>query len=562
MTLTYEEAAAQVTAPGQLFEVVEEDVLGVRQRVFVHAPATLRQLFDAARGHGERTFLVFEDERWSFARVMASVDALAAALVSRYGVRPGDRVAIGMRNYPEWVVSFAAVTSIGAISVSLNAWWGDEELAFALEDSSPRVLVADRERATRAAGVAGVAAGLGIVVVRSAEGEGMPPGAARWEDVVVAGAPMPAVEVGADDDATILYTSGTTGRPKGAVSTNRAVSQALFGFACRTVIERTRKGADASDDEGELTDMSFILVVPLFHVTGCVPVMLSCFALGMKMVMMYRWEPDRALELIEREQVTTFVGVPTQSWDLLESPRFHESDTSSLRSVGGGGAPAPTALVQRVADSFRRGTPAIGYGMTETNALGPGNSGADYLAHPTSTGRTVPILQVSIRDGMGEELAVGCSGEIWLKGPNLIRGYWNRPDATAEAFVDGWMRTGDLGRLDEEGFVYVEDRIKDVILRAGENVYPAEVESVFYEHPAVHEAAVVGVAHERLGEEVAAVVVTRQGTAVGAAEIQAFVGERLAVYKVPSRVLVVAEPLPRNAAGKVLKRELRDRFSD
>ncbi len=565
MTLTYEEVAAQVTAPGQLFEVVEEDVVGVRQRVFAHAPATLRQLFDSARGHGERTFLVFEDERWSFARVMASVDALAAALVGRYGVRPGDRVAIGMRNYPEWVVSFAAITSIGAISVSLNAWWGEEELAFALEDSSPRVLVADRERATRAAGTAGTAgtaARLGIVVVRSAGGEGLPPGAARWEDVVVAGAPMPAVEVGTDDDATILYTSGTTGRPKGAVSTNRAVLQALFGFACRAVIERIRKGADAPEDEGELTDMSFILVVPLFHVTGCVPVMLSCFALGMKMVMMHRWEPDRALALIEREQVTTFVGVPTQSWDLLESPRFHELDTSSLRSVGGGGAPAPATLVQRVADSFGRGTPAIGYGMTETNALGPGNSGADYLAHPTSTGCTVPILQVSIRDGLEGELPVGRSGEIWLKGPNLIRGYWNRPDATAGAFVDGWMRTGDLGRLDGEGFLYIEDRIKDVILRAGENVYPAEVESVLYEHPAVREAAVVGVTHERLGEEVAAVVVTRQGTTVGAAEIQAFVGERLAVYKVPSRVLVVAEPLPRNAAGKVLKRELRERFSD
>ncbi|MHB8506821.1 MAG: class I adenylate-forming enzyme family protein [Acidimicrobiales bacterium] len=563
MALTYEEAAAQVTAPGQIFEVVETEVLGVRHRVFAHAPVTLRALFEGARGHGGRTFLVYEDERWSFAAVMAAVDAFAAALVGRYGVKPGERVAIGMRNYPEWVVSFAAITSIGAISVSLNAWWTEEELAFALGDSAPRVLVADRERAARAAATA-ARLGVEVVVVRAGDGagppNGLPPGAARWEEVLVDGAPMPDVEVGADDDATILYTSGTTGRAKGAVSTNRAVMQALFGFACRTVIERTRKGGGAPADEGELTDMSFILIVPLFHVTGCVPVMLSCFALGLKLVMMHRWEPERALELIERERVTAFVGVPTQSWDLLESPRFHEFDTSSLRSIGGGGAPAPPALVHRVAGSFSGGTPTIGYGMTETNALGPGNSGADYLDRPTSTGRTVSIMGVSVRGPRGEELPADRSGEVWLRGPNLIRGYWNRPDATSEAFVDGWLRTGDLGHLDEEGFLYVEDRIKDMILRGGENVYSAEVESALYEHPGVHEAAVFGVPHERLGEEVAAVVVAKRGRDVGAAELQAFVGERLAAFKVPSRVRVVAEPLPRNAAGKVVKRELRERF--
>jgi long-chain acyl-CoA synthetase len=275
---------------------------------------------------------------------------------------------------------------------------------------------------------------------------------------------------------------------------------------------------------------------------------------------MYRWDPDRALELIERERVTNFVGVPTQSWDLMQSPRFADFDTSSLLAVGGGGAPAPPELVRRVSTNFAKASPGIGYGMTETNAYGPQNGGADYLSHPTSTGRATPIMQVEVRDGLGEPLAVGERGEIWFKGPNLIRGYWNRPDATAETIVDGWLRTGDIGRLDDEGFVYVEDRAKDMVIRGGENVYCAEVEGAIYEHPAVHEAAVFGVPHERLGEEVAAVVVPRPGVIVTPEELQAHVAERLAAFKVPSRIAVWTHPLPRNPAGKVLKRDLREQF--
>jgi long-chain acyl-CoA synthetase len=289
--------------------------------------------------------------------------------------------------------------------------------------------------------------------------------------------------------------------------------------------------------------------------------MLGCFASGLKLVIMYKWDPERALELIERERITNFVGVPTQSWDMLQSPRFAEFDTSSLIAVGGGGAPAPPELVRRVATSFAKASPTIGYGMTETNAYGPQNGGEDYLTHPTSTGRATPILQVEVRDEAGVPVPTGERGEIWFKGPNLIRGYWNRPDATAETIVDGWLRTGDIGRLDDDGFVYVEDRAKDMVLRAGENVYCAEVEAAIYEHPAVHEAAVFGVPHERLGEEVATVVVPRAGAAVTADELRAHVGERLAPFKVPSRVAVWSEPLPRNPAGKVLKRDLRDAFA-
>jgi long-chain acyl-CoA synthetase len=303
---------------------------------------------------------------------------------------------------------------------------------------------------------------------------------------------------------------------------------------------------------------SFILVVPLFHVTGLVPVMLSCFTAGFKLVMMYKWNPERALELIERERVTTFVGVPTMSWDLLESPDFRTRDTGSLVSVGGGGAPAPPELVQRIDKSFRRGRPGIGYGMTETNAYGPQNSGDDYLARPRSTGRTVPIVQLRVTDPDGNELPRGEVGEIWFRGPNLIRGYWGKPEATAETLVDGWLRSGDLGRIDEDGFLYVEDRVKDMVLRGGENVYCAEVEAAIYEHPAVYEVAVFGLPHERLGEEVAAAVLPREGFELDADELRKHVGARLAAFKVPSIVEIVDRSLPRNASGKILKREIRD----
>ncbi len=561
MAMSYSEAVAAVTAPGERFETGVADVAGIPTTVFVHGPRNLRQVFDTARDREDDTFLVYEDERWSFADTMRQVDALGALLVDTYGVGKGDRVAIGMRNYPEWVVAFAAITSVGAVSVSLNAWWTDDELSWALEDCGASVLIADRERIERTREAAGK---LGVTLLGVRLGDDVAdiadqPKVDRWESVLPLGAPLPEVDIAPDDDATILYTSGTTGRPKGAVSTHLAVTQAHLGYSCRAAVDRLRRGPAPS---GARARPSFILIVPLFHVTGSIPVMLGCFAAGLKLVIMYKWHPDRALELIEREQVTNFVGVPTQSWDLLQSPRFAEFDTSSLVSVGGGGAPAPPELVRKVSTSFAKASPNIGYGMTETNAYGPQNGGEDYLTHPTSTGRVTPILQVAVRDDAGVPVPVGERGEIWFKGPNLIRGYWNRPEATAETIVDGWLRTGDIGRVDDEGFVYVEDRAKDMVLRGGENVYSAEVEAAIFEHPAVHEAAVFGVPHERLGEEVAAVVVPLAGASVTVEELQAHVRERLAPFKVPSRIAVWSAPLPRNPAGKVLKRDLRDGFTD
>ena len=557
MTLSYDDAAAQVTAPGERFETGDLTVEGVTYTAFTGAPSTLKELFDLTRLYDATPFLVYEDESYTFAETYARADGIAAALVERYGVAKGDRVAIAMRNYPEWIMTYIGALSAGAIVVSMNAWWTAEELDYGLEDSGATVLVADAERVERTRDSAR-RLGIRTIGVRLV-GETTAEGVDRWEDVVEVGATYERVDLDPDDDATILYTSGTTGRPKGAVSTHRAVVQALMGFGCKSAIDSLRRPHEASGRTGAPV---FILIVPLFHVTGNVPVMLGAMASGLKLVIMHKWDPGRALQLIERERVTQFVGVPTQSWDLLEHPDFDRYDTSSLAFVGGGGAPAPPQLVNRVAGSFKAAKPNIGYGMTETNAYGPGNSGTDYETHPTSTGRSTPILQVEIRDPEALPVPVGERGEIWMKGPNLIRGYWNRPDATAETIVDGWLRTGDLGRVDEEGFLYIEDRAKDMILRGGENVYCAEVEAAVYEHPAVYEAAVFGIPHERLGEEVVLAVVTRDGMTIDEDELRAFLGAHLAPFKIPTRIISFAEPLPRNPAGKILKRDLRDQFAD
>jgi long-chain acyl-CoA synthetase len=478
-------------------------------------------------------------------------------LVNHYGVKVGDRVGIAMRNYPEWVISFAAIISVGAISVPLNAWWTRDELDFAINDSGLSLLIGDSERIHRASEPC-ARAGVRLLGVRLNEDETYDQVVEHWRDVVVAGAAMPEVELGPELDATIFYTSGTTGFPKGAVSTHGAVCQTIMAFSSGVAIQAARH----EGDEAPSADAPcFILIVPLFHVTGCIPVMMSCFSWHFKLVMMYKWEPERALELIERHRVTAFVGVPTQAWDLMESPSFSKYDTSSLATVGGGGAPAPPTLVERVEHSFKKGRPNLGYGLTETNAYGPGNVGDDYVSHPTSTGRVPTIvMDVDIRDESLHSRAVGESGEIWLKTPTMIRGYWRQPEETAETIVNGWLRTGDLGHISDEGFFYVDDRLKDMILRGGENVYSAQVESAIYEHPAVYEAAVFGLPNVRLGEEVAAVIMVRPDATLSEDELRNFLALRLAAYMIPSRVAFTNEPLPRNPAGKLLKRQMPARY--
>jgi len=549
--MTWDQAIAALTGPGAPFEIVERVVDGHPLKTFAELPKSMREAFAVARLHGDKPFLVFEDETWTFAELMRRVDEIADALVHRYGIARGDRVAIAMRNYPEWIASFAAVLSVGGIAVCMNAWWKSEEMAYGLEDSGAKLLVADIER-FETAKARFQQGGLRAVVVRH-DGP-LPAGVDRLAEILRPGAAMPEVEVRPTDDATILYTSGTTGFPKGAVSTHHALLSSLRAFACRAIAGAMTQ----PPKEPNPYPACFILIVPLFHVTGLVPVMLASFLNGFKLVMLYKWSPERALELIERERVTQFVGVPTMAFDLLESKDFPLRDTSSLASVGGGGAPAPPELVTRIDKSFARARPGLGYGMTETNAYGPQNSGDDYLRKPRSAGRAVPVLEVRAFDEEMKPLPAGQVGELCFRGPNLIRGYWNKPEATAETIVGGWLRSGDLGRVDEEGFVFVEDRAKDMVLRAGENVYCAEVEAILYEFPGVHEAAVFGVPHPRLGEEVACAVLPKRGREVDPEALRAFVGSRIASFKVPTIVEIVGEALPRNAAGKILKRTLRD----
>ena len=551
--MTFLEANTAVTGPGQIFELIDGEVRGVKMKVFKNAPAHLGQVFAGSRGHGDKTFLVYEDEIITFAQAADRIDALASLLVNTYGVKKGDRVAVAMRNFPEWVMSFAAIISVGAINVSMNSWWTEDEMDFALEDSGATVLICDQPRFDIGAASC-VKKNIKVLVVRAEKL--LPAGVDKWEDVLPLGDAHPGADISPDDDATILYTSGTTGRPKGAVSTHRAIISSIMAFSARSTIFQM-SGTKLKDVDGPEIPTSFILIVPLFHVTGCVPVMLSCFVAGLKLAIMYKWDPEKALEMIEREQITNFVGVPTQSWDLVNSPAFEKYDTSSLRAVGGGGAPSPTSLVGKVNDKVKNGNPQLGYGMTETNAFGPAITGSDYLSHPTSTGRASWPMVVEVRDENLKPVPTGQSGEIWFFGPMLIRGYWNRPDATAETIVDGWLRSGDLGRLDADGYVYVEDRVKDMILRAGENVYGAEVESAIYEHPAIHEAAVFGVPHERLGEEVGVAILVNDGMTLTPAELWAFLDEKIAKFKIPTQVVIMTEPLPRNAAGKFLKRELQ-----
>lgn len=553
MSMTFLEANAAVTGPGQIFELIDGEVRGVKMKVFKNAPAHLGQVFAGSRGHGDKTFLVYEDEIITFAQAADRIDALASLLVNIYRVKKGDRVAVAMRNFPEWVMSFAAIISVGAINVSMNSWWTEDEMDFALEDSGATVLICDQQRFDIGAASC-VKKNVKVLVVRAEKP--LPAGVDKWEEVLPLGDKHPGADISPDDDATILYTSGTTGRPKGAVSTHRAIISSIMAFSARNTIFQM-SGTKLKDVDGPEVPTSFILIVPLFHVTGCVPVMLSCFVAGLKLAIMYKWDPEKALEMIEREQITNFVGVPTQSWDLVNSPAFEKYDTSSLRAVGGGGAPSPTSLVGKVNDKVKNGNPQLGYGMTETNAFGPAITGSDYLSHPTSTGRASWPMLVEVRDENLKPVPTGQSGEIWFFGPMLIRGYWNRPDATAETIVDGWLRSGDLGRLDADGYVYVEDRVKDMILRAGENVYGAEVESAIYEHPAVHEAAVFGVPHERLGEEVGVAILPNDGMTLTPEELWAFLDAKIAKFKIPTQVVIMTEPLPRNAAGKFLKRELQ-----
>lgn len=550
---------AQLTAPGASFEIETVEIEGRPTKTWKNAVPTIRVLLELSRGHGDATFTVYEDERLSFAEHYAQSASFAHALVERFGVRPGDRVAIAMRNFPEWPAAFFGAAAAGAIVVPLNAWWTGSELEYGLSDSGSKVLVADGERLERLTPHLSDLPGLSTVVVR---GE-VPEGCVGWNDLV--GQPdasnpveLPAVTIDPDDPATIFYTSGTTGRPKGALGTHRNFTTNMMSLAFATA--RTAMRTPTSPSRAGVpvpAQSATLLSVPFFHATGCHSVLQGAVTSGAKLVMMYRWNPERALELIERERITNFGGVPSMVWQVLQSPEFSERDLSSVQSIGYGGAPAPPELVRKIDEMFPGRIPSNGYGLTETSSMTTSNGGADYLRKPDSVGVPVAVCDVKVVDEAGNEVPLGETGELWITGPNIVRGYWGKPEATAGSFSDGWLHSGDVARVDEEGFVFIVDRAKDMIIRGGENVYCSEVEAALFEHHAVLDAAVIGVPHLVLGEEVGAVIQLKPGHQLGVDEIQAHVRERLAGFKVPVHIWFRSEDLPRNPAGKVLKRELR-----
>jgi len=549
---------AQLTGAGGAFEIAVDDVLGHPMEVYKHRMRSLRELMAQNVARADVDWVVQDDRRFTYGEHDRLARVLAGSL-ARLGVRRGDRVALVSANVPEWVVTWWACAILGATLVPLNAWWKAEELEFGLSDSRSKVLIGDARRVALVRDRLASLPELQHVFVI----DGPADAAVRsfGELIDYPGDPgMPESPIAEDDVLAILYTSGTTGKPKGATVSHRQAIANVQNIIVMGVAQAMR-GTPPPEAEAGLQSAS-LLVVPLFHVTGCLSTMMLSYATGAKVVLMPvgRFDPDVAMQTIERERVTAIGGVPTIMWRILESPNLDKYDLTSVKRASYGGAPAAPELVERIERVFphMRKTLTTAYGLTETASVATAHGGDDYFAHPGSVGRAAPTVELRVVDERGRDVPAGERGEIWIKGPTVMaHGYWHRPDANAAAFTDGWFHTGDIGYVDADGFLYLVDRAKDMIIRGGENVYCVEIENVLFDHPDVVDAAVVGVAHKTLGEEVKAVVQLRPGSTTTADDLRNWCRERLANFKVPEYVELRDEPLPRNPAGKVLKNLLR-----
>lgn len=557
-----------LTADGAPFEMETRIICGRPVRAYKQGFTDLRALFLASRRWGDRDFLVFEGERLTYDEHFRAVAALARVLVARYGIAKGDRIAIAMRNFPEWPIVFWAAVSIGAVATPLNAWGTGDDLRYGVVNAGCKLAFADAERLERLLPLRGELGGAELIAVRTPAGQrgdvpsladliGPPSGYAALDDLS-----LPEVAIDPEDDATIFYTSGTTGRPKGALGTHRNAVTNILNVDFSAAFMALRRGDVWAGDNPAAPQKAVLLPAPFFHVTGCHSTLLIALAKGRKIVLMYKWNPERALELIEQERVTNTTGVPSMAWQLLESPDFVRRDLSSIEGISYGGAAAAPELTLKVRQTFKRFFPRQGYGATETSAVTSNNCGEDYQARPDSVGLATPVCDVKVVRADGSAAATGEIGEIWIYGPNVVKGYWNNPEATAGGFVDGWYRTGDVGRIDAEGFIYVLDRIKDMLIRGGENIYCVEVEAALFTHSAVLEAAVIGIPDRVLGEEVGAVVQLKPGMATTADELRAHAAGLLAAHKVPKRIEIRRDDFPRNASGKILKRQLRAELTE
>ena len=552
---------ARLTAPGERFEMEEVLISGRPTRSWKNATPTFAELLATARTHGDVEFILYEDERVSYDAFHRATARLAHWLRDR-GVGKGDRVAVAMVNLPEWPVAAFAAAALGAIVVPLNAWWTGRELTYGLQDSGAKALFADAERLVRIEPHLADLTDLTTVVVSRSKAE--TPGAVVLGDIIGSASSwktlpdvnLPSIEIAPDDPVTLFYTSGTTGEPKGALGSHRNALSNTLSTAYSAQRSALRRGEPPPEPKARRA----LMVIPLFHVTAFNANLLGTMLSGSTLVFMRKWEVVEAFALIEREKINAAGGVPTIAWQLLEHPERSRFDLSSLDSIGYGGAPAAPELVRRIKSEFNA-MPNSGWGMTETSATITHHGAEDYLNRPDSCGPPVPVadLKIMAEDGITER-AQGEVGELWARGPQIVKGYWNKPEATAATFVDGWVRTGDMARLDAEGFCYIVDRAKDMIIRGGENIYSSEVENVLYEHPAVTDVAVVGIPNRVLGEEPAAVVHLTPGASASEAELQAWVKARLAIFKTPVRILFADDTLPRNANGKILKAELKALF--
>ncbi|GJL94682.1 MAG: fatty acid--CoA ligase [Hyphococcus sp.] len=536
-------AAFKLLTENPMFKVGEAEIRGNSYRVFENAPPNLPGLFAYGAGnHGDKEFLIFEDERLTYAETWSRACRLAHALKKELGVKKGDRVAIAMRNFPEWCISYMAVISLGAIVVPLNAWWKADELKFGLEDSGAKIVIVDKRRLEYLAPIKNEMS-LTLIIARE-DGDGAD---YKYEDLLAGSdeATPPAVDIHPDEDFCIVYTSGSTGNPKGVVLTHRGAISTLMSWAfAASVIKELRGGVSMFGD-----DPGILLAVPLFHVTGSHSIFMLSFLVGRRMAMIYRWDAQEAIDLINKEKLTNFVGVPSQSYEMME--KAGKDGMPSLIDIGSGGAKRPAEHVRKLAKNFKQANPSSGYGLSETNALGCVISQGDYQQRPDSTGRPVPPLTdiKIVKDG--EEVARGDVGEVWIRSPGNFRGYHNLPEETAKALTpDGWFKTGDLGKMDDEDFLYIVDRIKELIIRGGENISCLEVENRVYQHDKIAEAAVFSVPDEKLGERVGLVYYPKEGEMLDASELREFIAAELAAYKVPERIWLSPAPLPRLGTAK------------
>jgi acyl-CoA synthetase (AMP-forming)/AMP-acid ligase II len=554
--MTPEDAVRHVVENEPTFALHEVDVRGVRVKAFRNIPGAVPGLLDAGRarhGDGALEYIAYEGESLTYDAFTRTVNRLAHAMRDELGLGQGDRVAIAMRNYPELLALVLAISSLGGVVVFLNAWWTTPELEYALTDSQAKVVFADAPRMERLLPLRD-ALGLTLIGVRDAEGQ-----TALDLSTLRDGASSdqaPGVAIDTDDDFAVMYSSGTTGHPKGVVQTHRGAVNAVFSWLLQSVIAPLVE--PPAPDAPEPPRPSALVVTPLFHVTATHPLFLLSLPAGAKITLMRKWDAEEAVRLIRDNNITRLLGVPTQSAELMEAARRMGETLTSLDYIGAGGAKRPAAQVAQLAETFPNAGVATGWGMTETNALGIGLIGDEYRARPEVAGKLhPPVQELRMLDDDGNDVPNGTIGEIAVKGPHIMRCYLNKPEATAETVVDGWLRTGDLGVLDDDGYVTILDRKKNIIIRGGENIACLDVEGALHRHPDVLEAAAFSVPDDRLGEAVGACVQLRDGAATTRDAMAAFLADHLAKFKIPAHLWSQHHALIRGATDKIDRRAIR-----